>query len=117
MQSVTSNAVAERFDKFDYSENEVNTGRKWIDDKPIYTKVVNIGNATISTNNSYNHNISNLGTVIKLTRHFMYNNNHYMFWDDNMTWTVTSSKINISGVTSLSVSQLFFIIEYTKTID
>ena len=114
MHSVSSNAVA---GSLSYSTTEQPTGGKWIDNKPIYRKVVNIGNASIGTNNSYNHNISNLGTVISLTRHFMYNNNHYMFWDGNLTWTVTSSKINISGVTSLSVSQLFFIIEYTKSTD
>ena len=40
MHAVTSNAVA---DSLSYSTNEVKTGGKWIDGKPIYRKVVDFG--------------------------------------------------------------------------
>lgn len=40
MHAVTSNAVA---DSLSYSTDEVKTGGKWIDGKPIYRKVVSFG--------------------------------------------------------------------------
>ena len=114
MHSVTSSAVAARFEKFDYSENEVNTGRKWIDGSLIYRKVVYIGNATLGSSNNFPHNIQNLGTVIKLARHFVYSNTQYMMWDGSPTMTVNNTNIAVSGASSLSVTKLYFIIEYTK---
>ena len=44
MQSVTSNAVSRAMS---YSTSEVNTGKKWIDGKTIYRKVLT---ATLQTN-------------------------------------------------------------------
>lgn len=46
MHAVTSNAVA---DAISYSTNEVKTGGKWIDGKPIYKKTFVFTNITLTT--------------------------------------------------------------------
>lgn len=46
MHAVTSNAVA---DAISYSTNEVKTGGKWIDGKPIYKKTLVFTNITLTT--------------------------------------------------------------------
>ena len=60
MKAVTSNAVA---DSLSYSTDEVKTGGKWIDGKPIYRKVVNFG-ALVAGSKTVAHGISNIGDVI-----------------------------------------------------
>ena len=49
----------------DYSTVEVDTGTKWIDGSIIYKKTINFGTLPNATNKTVNHNISNLGRVIK----------------------------------------------------
>lgn len=44
------------------SEQEQNTGEKWIDGKPIYKKTVNTGALSISNQKQVNHGISNIGS-------------------------------------------------------
>ena len=51
----------------DYSTTEQNTGRLWIDGKPIYRKEINLGTLTDTTPKSVPHGISNLDTVISLS--------------------------------------------------
>ena len=47
----------------DYSTTEKDTGKKWIDGSPIYSKVVYTATLT-SGDNQINHGISNLGKII-----------------------------------------------------
>ena len=62
MHAVTSNAVA---DAISYSTNEVKTGGKWIDGKPIYRKTVSCGALAAGTK-TVAHGISNLGDIINI---------------------------------------------------
>lgn len=50
-----------------YSTSEVNTGKKWIDEKPIYSKVIDCGALPNATSKSVAHNISNFGDLINLS--------------------------------------------------
>ena len=47
----------------DYSTNEVNTGKTWIDGKPIYRRVVDAGTSSGSGYTNVNHNIANIDTL------------------------------------------------------
>lgn len=47
-----------------YSTDEVNTGKKWIDNSDIYLKVFIIENMPNNTTVTITHNITNLGTMI-----------------------------------------------------
>lgn len=47
-----------------YSTSETKTGGTWIDGKPIYRKVINVGNIPDTTSKSTAHNIANIGTII-----------------------------------------------------
>lgn len=49
-----------------YSLNEINTGKIWIDGKPIYRKVINCGALPNNAIKNVAHNISNLDFVIFL---------------------------------------------------
>ena len=49
-----------------YSTTETLTNKVWIDGKPIYRKVVDIGTLPDTTIKSVAHGISSLGTVVKL---------------------------------------------------
>ena len=60
MKAVTSNAVA---DSLSYSANEVKTGGKWIDGKPIYRKVVNFGALPNATTKKVAHGVNNIGDI------------------------------------------------------
>ena len=62
MHAVTSNAVA---DGLSYSTDEVKTGGKWIDGKPIYRKTIDCGSLPNTSYKNVNHNITNLDYVIK----------------------------------------------------
>lgn len=48
-----------------YSTDEVKTGGKWIDGKPIYRKTISCGALPNNTTKKVAHGISNLGRVIK----------------------------------------------------
>ena len=48
-----------------YSTNELMTG-EWLDTSPIYKKTIDIGSLPNNTNKDVPHNISNLGTVVKI---------------------------------------------------
>lgn len=48
-----------------YSTNEVKTGGKWIDGKPIYRKTIYCGALPNNTYKNVNHNITNLDIIIK----------------------------------------------------
>jgi hypothetical protein len=49
-----------------YSTEEVNTGKKWIDGKPIYRQTFNIGNLPNNTAKVINFSIQNLNDIVKV---------------------------------------------------
>ena len=121
MHAVTSNAVAEALS---YSTEEVNTGKKWIDGKPIYRKVLNINGypATIQTGLTSANEV--VGMVCKNTvggsdNNFTFggiltDNNIYYPW----AYQLSSDNTTLSRITSTySGTVKFIILEYTKTTD
>lgn len=109
-----------------YSTNEIVVGR-WIDNKPIYRKVIRVNSLAPSNNYfSVSHGISNFQTLVKLN--CIANNSADLFFDfnnyleDNTGLEVhtfvdnTNIYVYNSGTISY-VSDAYFILEYTKTTD
>ena len=119
MHAVTRNAVA---DAISYSTNEVKTGGKWIDGKPIYRKVVDFG-ALAAGSKTVAHGISNLGDIIHISGvarsadntslPLPYASSVPVILYVNTTYVVVEiSNNNYAGYTRSEIT-----IEYTKTTD
>ena len=108
-----------------YSTTEVKTAKTWINGKPIYRKVVNIGAiTTINAFVNFSSGITNFGVLTKFDAYFkitqgyiplnFYNSTDAAFdfigyYDD------AQNKVFIRVKTA--VSECYAIIEYTKTTD
>lgn len=109
----------------DYSTSEINTGKKWIDGKPIYRKCYsgNTGNDNISIDSG----ITNLNQIISLDGMindavyslsmkcggYLDGNNNYSF----LYYVWNTNKLNCSMASAWYGGTYTFIIEYTKTTD
>ena len=106
-----------------YSTSETNTGKKWIDGKPIYRKIY-----TISLGSDSNifeaHNLSNLDKFwINNGISFVYKSDesipanwYYSSSDWARTW-LTNNHIRFRSPSNLTGRTLYITIEYTKTTD
>ena len=83
--------------KSDYSTSEIDTGKKWIDGKTIYRKVIDTG-ATVpdedQTDKNVAHGITNLGTIVSLQCYA---------YTDTTTFTLPFSIIQALHVVTLNV--------------
>lgn len=99
-----------------YSTSETLTNKIWIDNKPIYRKVLNIGARTYSQgNNNIAHNISNISKVIDINFMIYANNIWYKKWDNINNITATSTNFNVHINNQFDADDSFAIIEYTKS--
>lgn len=60
------NIVAQLNEERSYSTSEVNTGKKWIDGKPIYSKVVNVNALPNNAQTGYQHDIDDVDEFITI---------------------------------------------------
>lgn len=121
------NLIDEIKDAEIYSTNEVKTNKVWIDGKPIYRKVIDIGNLPNSTSKTINHNISNLdnfidirGTAIRAIDKDTFTLPYVTFNANNAGGIIFyANETNIYVRTSSDRSNYNgkFILEYTKTTD
>ena len=126
-KELLSEYLAERNNLRIYSTIETKIGT-WIDGKPIYRKVINVGKLTQQNNNFYNHNITNLGQIVD-ARAIGYDGTQYypipfaavssMFSNKNVGLRVSSTQVSIGvGVTTdFQSHSAIVILEYTKTTD
>lgn len=109
-----------------YSTNETNTGQIWIDGKPIYRKVVDLGYLGTQTQISYGNKID---TITSFGGYLYQDNGGNMslieytssLWRA-ITYSITSKHtmnvlINRSNTSAWSDWKLKIVIEYTKTTD
>ena len=102
-----------------YSTEEVNTGKTWIDGKPIYRKVVELG--TVTNRKHISHGITNANII--LTQGNLYVGNAivpipYVSSNGYITYDVTPTEVIIYVSFSQSTTYTgIIIIEYTKTTD
>ena len=109
----------------DYSTTEINTGKTWIDGKPIYRKVIQVSGhpATIV------HNISNLDKVIGLSGYILRSesvvvNMSLPHIDTNVAYVVDVNYYDVTNINMIygntiitSITGLVLVLEYTKTTD
>ena len=110
-----------------YSTTETKTNKVWIDGKPIYRKVVEIGVLPNATTKTVAHGISNLGRVVHLYGTFV--NSPYKWatipWastgastGNNISCELDSADVKVTtGVDRTMDDNCYVIIEYTKTTD
>lgn len=110
-----------------YSTNEVKTGGKWIDGKPIYKKVVDFGALPNATIKGVSFDNINADTFVKIEGIAMMNNSNAItipFTDttsatQSITIFVNSTSVSIdTGSTNRSdYNKCYITLEYTKTTD
>lgn len=106
-----------------YSTNETYTNKVWIDGKPIYRKVLDIGTLPDTAAKSVAHGISSLGTVVKLYG-MVTNNIGYLplpFVSTGTTHCImcAATETTVEITTGVDRTQFsgWIAIEYTKTTD
>ena len=107
-----------------YSESEVKTNSVWINNKPIYRKVVNTG-ALSGTTKNVAHGISNLNIVTKLYGFAITNGNDYYTIprivntqiNQQIGLFANATNVTIDAGSNASFANSFVVIEYTKTTD
>lgn len=101
-----------------YSNEEKVIG-KWIDGKSIYRKVIEVGDMSIpSVDTVLNiaHNISNFGTLIDIKLRMTFSGAlQYSYWNGIGRIMADSTNIKIVGKEPATFTNVFVIIEYTKT--
>lgn len=104
-----------------YSTEEIKTNKVWIDGKPIYRKVINIGNVSKSEVQT-SVNVSNLNKVIHISGGGYMSNGNYLEWSFSNINGFVSCYFQAANNKLISYAQYelfnsFAIIEYTKTTD
>lgn len=128
-QQLTSSMWNTMVWNYNYSTNEVLTGKKWIDWKPIYRTVVDLWNLSSNANNSNNHFNINFNTdknietsvssslILNNTINYLANyriNDSSQFriryWADYFGWVASTNWATF-------LSDVKIVVEYTKTTD
>ena len=106
-----------------YSTNEVKTGGKWIDGKPIYRKTIDCGALPNASYKNVNHNITNLDFVTKCYG-FARGGNYRMVLPNASANTANAVEVYIDEMYIVIQSgndrsgyNGYITIEYTKTTD
>lgn len=124
INSVSSSIQPAVYEANTYSTTETRIGT-WINDKPIYRKVIDFGNLPNNTAKRVNHNISNIDRVIRLTGitqvdsswnslPLVYSGSEYIY---NTTLSCNKTEIVCRTAQDRSGFSAYVIIEYTKTTD
>lgn len=108
-----------------YSQNEIDTGKIWINGKKIYRKVVDCGILPNFKQKQIPHNIKNYdiflnvtGIVIVEDMKFSFNLPYVSVNDEVVRLTVMEENIVITTWRNRDyISQTFVVLEYTKTTD
>lgn len=109
---------------YNYSLSEVNTWKKWIDWKPIYRKVVDMGVMTNDEEKIIAHNISNLSRLV--FSDFIFLDNTWNHFTSAYSVYVSSVNRRLLLVNNTSVdftiegtarANVYIVLEYTKTTD
>lgn len=101
-----------------FDDAETDTGKVWVDGKPIYRKVIN-AELPNSTTKTINHGITNLGDLVFFNAYSKYTegtNRRKLGDAGSGTSSLTVSNTEIIIVTNQNLSGIYadFILEYTK---
>lgn len=121
------NAINELKSAETYSINEIKTNKIWIDNKPIYRKVIEFGTLPNATAKTVNHNISNIDkityqyAIASASDGLTYTIPHVgaSNMGNGMTMALRSNKewIQIYCSSNMTSYTGYYILEYTKTTD
>lgn len=107
-----------------YSQNEIDTGKIWIDGKKIYRKVVNCGYLLKNDAKTVKHNIKNIDTITKINGTGYQNNGDclpipYIYnvtqGQGSISLYVNKTDIRIITYGDRTDVKVLIFIEYTKT--
>ena len=111
-----------------YYTSEVKTNKKWIDNKPIYRKVITANSLPNNSTMSLSHGISSLGTIVD--QKLRWYDTTDKRWFNYYRYDSTSVMVRTGGITPTSVelvalgvnwssrtSNVSITLEYTKTTD
>ena len=111
-----------------YSTSEIKTNKIWIDGKPVYRKVINIGSQYISTSSSYDISDLKVDTLVDIEAG-MYASIGVQNYKNRKTFYASSSdffllferddslQIRIAQEIISTVNRIQVLLEYTKTTD
>ena len=98
------------------------TGYTWTDGKPVYRKVIEKNNIISSSANEAAHNISNLGTVVKMDGWLFAENKYFSLSRPsagNLSYyvdlQVSSTNVRFVTGSNASFDKGLVILEYTKS--
>lgn len=107
-----------------YSTSEVKTGKHWIDGKPIYRKVIDLGALPDASTKAVNHGITNAAQFISATGIINQGGGQYTFLpcpnptiEYTMAMWVDGTKVSIKTGDNRTSSTAYAFLEYTKTTD
>lgn len=109
----------------DYSTSEIDTGKRWIDNKTIYRKVITFGSINASSSSSKSSGISNLDNFISINGVAKANNSsnwfpisraHNSSFQYQLSIYLAGTTINIETGSSMAIEKAYIILEYTKSI-
>ena len=107
-----------------YSQNEIDTGKIWIDGKKIYRKVINCGYLLNKNIKRVEHNIENINEIIKLNGIGYENNENYLpipyaydvtLGQGSITLYASKTSISLRTYGDRTKVQALITLEYTKT--
>lgn len=88
--------------------------------KPLYRKILDLGNVSFILGvNDFNHNISNLDvlTSFNIKAYFSDQNSWYTWWSAYGTMRIDKTQLHITSSAATVFSQVYVVVEYTKTTD
>ena len=117
-----------------YTTTEQNTGKKWIDGKPIYRKVISLSSSQLAVgSNKVQHGVSNVAIMTCVGGYFKIAGTGYCYglyrtWSDMPAYFIGVADMNREGTSfSIQVGTAYtgnnaltegaVILEYTKTTD
>ena len=100
----------------DYSTNEINTGKKWIDGKPIYRKVYS-GNTPSSSGALFSTSGMNINEITKEEMLVTGSNGHVSVIGIGFDYSIPLNGSGYYSSTALLGRPCILILEYTKTTD
>lgn len=123
MVCITDDAAGE--EAWEYSTSETNTGKKWIDGKPIYRRVLKATSA--ATISATWHSVIGITDVFNSIKSNIETISEARFFADIASSTSLNRlefrssdgqlQIMVSSASAITIQQLSLVIEYTKTTD
>lgn len=108
---------------YDYSTTEIDTGKKWIDGKHIYRKVINVGALSDANQKTIAHGISNFNRAISLEGYFYRSSDgmcrafNFLAGSSSMYLQADATNLYVVPSWNPGASECYVIMEYTKTTD